>query len=115
MSIIKVIYKLLSLLPLLGCLVYYSYILRVMVFQGKNAFVGDPTSLGYKQHNQLVWWTLNHTIYGILGWVLITLIIYFSSFKTSLITKKNVKIFLGGASWYLGLFILDPFMSWFFD
>jgi hypothetical protein len=111
---IKWIYRIVCALPLLAYLTYYSYIFRVMIFQGKNAFVGDPSSLGYNQHNQLVWWAFNNTFYGVLLWLAITLILYFTPYRIVLITKQHLKLFFGGVFCCLCWFV-DPFMGWFLD
>ena len=107
--------KLLSIIPFIWLLIFFSYVLRVAISIGRMPIYDSPQSGNYSSHFKLL--NIFFEIVGLsfISFVIIS-IIYRLYFKHTF-EKKYVYLWLIGNSIILILFVFDPFglIKWLVD
>lgn len=109
------LFKLLSVIPFIWLLIFFSYVLRVSISIGRMPIYDNPQSGNYSFHFKFL--NIFFEIVGLSFFAyLIILIIYRIYFKHSF-EKKYIYLWLIGYSIIFILFVFDPYglIKWWVD
>jgi len=113
-SLIEKIYWVVCYLPWLYIIAFYSYVLRAIIrLNYVPSFDNpDPKVLGFYFHHALIYLLWEFSMWAVVAWGILRLVMYFMEIKVS---KRETKVFTIAVIVFIYNIIIDPFMTWFVD
>lgn len=113
-SLIEKIYRVVCYLPWVYIIVFYLYVLRAIIKLSYVPFYDnpDPKVLGFYIHHELIDLLGEFSMWAIVAWGILRLIMYFMEIK---ISKRETKVFRIAVIVFIYNITIDPFMAWFAD